>query len=92
MADQTDERGICRKYNVTRTDGSSGPGGKHERCAYFVLDLEHDPYAVPALKAYAEACRGTHPQLAIDIEASLNLPGAYGGTALLAAAIRAEEF
>lgn len=81
-------RGVYRKFNVTRTDGSSGPGGKHERCSYFVLDLEHDPFAVPALKAYAAACRETHPQLAIDIEVSLNLPGA---TVLLGAAIRAEE-
>ena len=61
-------RGIYRKYNVTRTDGSSGPGGKHENCAYFVLDLEHDEFANVALKAYAKACRKTHPQLASDID------------------------
>ena len=61
--------GIHRKYSVTRTDGSSAPGGKHERCAYFVLDLEHDEFAVPALKAYAKACRKTHPDLAFDIGA-----------------------
>lgn len=81
-------RGIYRKYKVTRTDGSSRKGKKHERCSYFVLDLDHDPFAAAALKAYAEACRETHPQLAREIEASLNLPGK---TTLLAAAIRAEE-
>ena len=56
-------RGIYRKFNVTRTDGSSEPGGKHEHCKYFVLDLEHDPFAKPALRKYAEACRETVKQL-----------------------------
>lgn len=66
MSDRT--AGIYRKYVVTRTDGSTGPGGKHERCAYFVLDLEHDEFAIPALKAYAKACHKTHPALAADID------------------------
>lgn len=57
MSDE--KRGLYRKYDVKRTDGSSGPGGKHEHCAYFVLDLEHDPFAIPALRAYAEAARDT---------------------------------
>lgn len=60
-------RGIHRKYIVTRTDGSSGEGGKHEHCAYFVLDLEHDKFAIAAIKAYAKACRTTHPDLANDL-------------------------
>lgn len=60
--------GIYRKFDVKRTDGSSEPGGKHERCAYFVLDLEHDPFAIPALRAYAEACREGYPELARDLE------------------------
>jgi hypothetical protein len=59
--------GIYRKYNVTRTDGSSAPGGKHEHCGYFVLDLEHDEFAIPALLAYVKACRKTKPELANDI-------------------------
>jgi hypothetical protein len=61
------ERGLYRKYDVKRTDGSSEPGGKHERCAYFVLDLEHDEFALPALIAYAGAAHKTHPALAADI-------------------------
>lgn len=61
-------RGIHAKFRVERTDGSSAPGGKHEHCAYFVLDLEHDPFAIPALTAYARACRKSHPDLARDIE------------------------
>jgi hypothetical protein len=61
------DRGIIRKYEVKRTDGSSEPGGKHDRCSYFVLDLEHDQFAMPALRAYAKACRKEYPALADDI-------------------------
>lgn len=69
----TDNRGVYRKFYVHRTDGHSAPGKKHERCAYFVLDLDHDEFSVPALQAYADACRATHPELAADIEKSLLL-------------------
>ena len=62
------ERGIYHKYDVKRTDGSSEPGKKHEYCAYFVLDLEHDDFAIVALKAYAKACRKRCPALAADID------------------------
>lgn len=51
------------KFQVTRTDGTSEPGEKHDGCSYFVLDLTHDPYAPAALRRYAIACRRTHPQL-----------------------------
>jgi hypothetical protein len=60
-------RGLYNKFNVTRTDGSSEPGGKHDGCDYFVLDLSHDPYAIPALMAYHEACQALYPRLASDI-------------------------
>ena len=59
--------GIYRKFLVSRTDGSSRVGGKHEHCAYFVLDWEHDPFAVAAALAYADACEATHPALAADL-------------------------
>lgn len=59
--------GIVRKYEVKRTDGSSEPGGKHADCAYFVLDLEHDEFALPALKAYAQACSKAYPALSADL-------------------------
>jgi hypothetical protein len=68
MSKPDTERGIRRKYDVKRADGSSEPGGKHAECSYFVLDLEHDPFAIPALKAYAKACRETHPELAANID------------------------
>jgi hypothetical protein len=61
------KRGLYRKFEVKRTDGSSEPGGKHDDCAYFVLDLEHDEFALAALKAYARAAKKQYPALAKDI-------------------------
>lgn len=61
--------GIYRKFQVTRTDGSCAPGGKHHGCVHFVLDLNHDKHAIPAIKAYAESCRAEFPQLAADLDA-----------------------
>lgn len=69
MSDET--RGIYRKFKIERTDGSSGPGGKHEECAYFVLDLKHDKFSRDALRAYMGACRREFPALAEDIAAML---------------------
>lgn len=61
-------RGLYRKFEVTRTDGSSEPGKKHHRCRYFVLDVDHDQFSGAALKAYADACREKFPKLAKDID------------------------
>lgn len=58
---------LFKKFHVTRTDGSSDVGKKHHNCEYFVLDVDHDPYAKAALLAYVDACEGTHPALAQDI-------------------------
>lgn len=66
-----DTRGVYDKFRVTRTDGQSAPGGEHETCTYFVLDLDHDPFARPALAAYALACRERRPALAGDLEEAL---------------------
>lgn len=60
---------MFEKFRVQRTDGSDAPGGKHHGCKYFVIDLDHDQYARAAMRAYAAACRATHPLLADDIEA-----------------------
>jgi hypothetical protein len=65
MSDQ--ERGVYSKFIVQRTDGSL----KHQDCTYFVLDVNHDMFAVPALAAYAKACREEYPKLADDIELAL---------------------
>jgi hypothetical protein len=61
--------GVYRKFVVERADGSSKPGGKHERCDYFVLDWKHDPFAIPAARAYADACEAKYPALAADLRA-----------------------
>jgi hypothetical protein len=66
MGDRT--RGIYHKFVVTRVDGSSAPGGKHDGCFYFVLDLDHDPHARAALAAYAASCRAEYPLLAHDLD------------------------
>ncbi len=71
MSDDT-ERGIYRKYKITRTDRSHRKGRKHEDCTYFVLDLQHDAYALDALGAYADACEGQYPQLADDLREIVN--------------------
>lgn len=70
MADRIDMdpvKGLYQKFTVTRTDGSSRKGKKHARCEYFVLDLKHDKFAVPALQAYARACRKEYPELSKDL-------------------------
>ena len=64
------DRGVYDKFKtIERTDGRSAPGEKHEGCAYFVLDLNHDPHAVAALRAYAGSCRKDYPGLAADLDA-----------------------
>jgi hypothetical protein len=59
--------GLYEKFRVERTNGSSGPGGKHEHCEYFVLDLTHDEHAYAALTAYATSCADDFPQLSNDL-------------------------
>ena len=61
-------QGLIHKFFVYRVDGTDQPGGKHDGCQYFVLDLTHDPHALPALRAYAESCRGEYPALATDLD------------------------
>ncbi|MHC4864610.1 MAG: hypothetical protein ACYTEX_11025 [Planctomycetota bacterium] len=61
------ERGLYQKYVVRRTDGRDAPGETHDGCEYFVLDLTHDPHALPALRAYADSCRGEYPKLCKDL-------------------------
>lgn len=62
-----EQQGLFRKFDVRRVDGTDKPGGKHHGCTYFVLDVDHDPCARPALAAYAAACEATHPALAADL-------------------------
>ena len=64
-------RGLYQKYHVERTDGKSAPAAGHYGCEYFVLDMSHDPFAIPAVLAYAEACEREYPLLAKDLKAKL---------------------
>ena len=59
--------GLYKKFEVTRTDGSSAPGGKHDGCEYYVLDFTHDKFAKPAMIAYAQACAEEYPVLAKEL-------------------------
>jgi hypothetical protein len=68
MNDADKTKGLYNKFTVTRTDGSSAPGVRHEGCQYFVLDLEHDKHAPAALRAYADSCRSEYPALAADLD------------------------
>lgn len=71
-------RGLYRKFDVYRTDGSSRPGAKHHNCEYFVLDLSHDKHAEAALRAYADSCAGEFPRLAADLRQKLEDAEAAG--------------
>lgn len=66
MAEQYDkkERGLEPRYRVEKIND---PDGKHPDCWYFVLDPQHDTFAVDALRAYAAASARANPQLANDI-------------------------
>jgi len=46
-----ENRGFYKKYEVRRIDFKPG----REDSQYFVLDVTHDPYAIPALQAYRDA-------------------------------------
>lgn len=56
--------GLHRKYNVRRLNDETG---KHHECEFFVLDWHHDKFAVPAMRAYADACQAEFPVLAEEL-------------------------
>lgn len=57
-----------RKFIVHRTDGRDAPGQPHEGCRYYVLDLDHDRFALEAIEAYALACREHYHMLSFDLQ------------------------
>lgn len=63
--------GLYRKYDVRRVDGTDQPGGKHDGCDLFVLDLTHDEHARYAAWMYALSCQREFPELAADLIAKL---------------------
>lgn len=57
------------KFIVRRRDGTDETGGKHDGCNYFVLDITHDPHAIPAIRSYAASARKDgYGLLAEDLE------------------------
>ena len=65
--------GLINKFTVRRTDGTDCVGLKHEGCDYFVLDLTHDPHALPALRAYTKSCADEYPSLALDLSEKVGM-------------------
>lgn len=59
--------GIYEKFTVMRNDGRDQPGGDREGARYFVIDVDHDKFAGPVLRAYARHCEREYPMLAQDI-------------------------
>jgi len=65
------EQGLYHKFNISRTDGTDAPGGKHFGDEYFVLNLTTDKHTIPAIAAYAESCADEYPLLASDLRAKV---------------------
>lgn len=66
------DQGLFGKFHVRRIDGRDAPGGDRHGARYLVLDLDHDPHAKAAARAYAEACEDDYPQLAQEIRAQID--------------------
>lgn len=66
------KKGLYGKFIVQRTDGSHCQGGKHHGCNYYVLDLDHDEHALPAMVAYEKSCREKYPELAKDLRSQID--------------------
>jgi hypothetical protein len=60
---------LQQKYYVERIDERDRTGGDRVDSKYFVLDYIHDPYSLPALEAYAQACSKDFPNLSAEIRA-----------------------
>jgi hypothetical protein len=60
---------LQQKYYVERIDERDRAGGDRVDSKYFVLDYVHDPYSLPALEAYAQACFKDYPNLSQEIRA-----------------------
>lgn len=58
------EKGLYRKYRVTRIGDETG---KHDACEFFVLDWLHDKFAVDTMRAYAMFCQAEFPALADEL-------------------------
>jgi hypothetical protein len=64
-----EKRGLYNKYHVERLNDTTG---KHKDCEYYVLDLKHDKFSLPALTAYHDACIAEFPELAKDLREKIS--------------------
>ena len=73
------EQGLYTKFRVARIDGRDVAGGDRHGARYFVLDLDHDEHALPAIRAYIESCEDEYPSLAGDLRAQVDriIPGNF---------------
>jgi hypothetical protein len=74
MSTWTQGRGLFAKFRVERLTSSSR-GIDHTDCRYFVLDITHDPHALPAALTYADSCESEYPFLAQDIRLMVRAAG-----------------
>jgi len=65
-----ENKAIYPKYMVYRMDGKDNVGEKHEKCDLFVLDLTHDPAAIPAMAMFVTACADDRPALSASVWAT----------------------
>lgn len=73
------DTGLEARYEAKKIND---PEGKHDDCAYFVLDPQHDPGARFALRAYKVwAGRHGYDRLALDLEKWLDEVGGWTGDA-----------
>lgn len=83
MGDKT--RGLFNKFVVRRV------GGKRYGSDYFVLDLAHDPHALPALSAYADSCAAEYPLLAADLRVKVRRAEVFNAIDALRAQCKKEN-
>jgi hypothetical protein len=61
------------KYIIQKSNGNPvDPSARYFALKYFALNSSHDPHAIIALKAYAEAVRRDNPLFADQIEKELD--------------------
>ena len=65
---------LYEHYKVERIDDKAN---KHKSCDYFVIDWNHDKFAIPAMEAYANACEEEYPLLASNLRERIE--GVYQG-------------
>ena len=68
--EKDDAQGLYHKYTVERVNPEAQ--ARHRTCSHFVLDLDCDPHALPAIMAYADSAVAEHPQLADDLRWYMN--------------------